>query len=89
LGSIALIAWEEEQEASLRGALCTALAGRVLEDVPEVRVFIGPEGGFSADEIALARRYAALPVTLGRRILRAETAAIAAATLVMEVLRDT
>jgi 16S rRNA (uracil1498-N3)-methyltransferase len=87
-GGIALIAWEEERAISLYGALRASLAGRVAEEIPEVRIFIGPEGGFSAEEIAVARRYAATPVTLGRRILRAETAAIAAVTLVMEVLRD-
>ena len=87
-GGIALIAWEEERAISLYGALRASLAGRVAEEIPEVRIFIGPEGGFSAEEIAVARRYAATPVTLGQRILRAETAAIAAVTLVMEVLRD-
>jgi 16S rRNA (uracil1498-N3)-methyltransferase len=87
-GGIALIAWEEERDVSLYGVLRATLAGRVPEEVPEVRIFVGPEGGFSAGEIALARRYAAIPVTLGRRILRAETAAIAAVTLAMEVLRD-
>jgi 16S rRNA (uracil1498-N3)-methyltransferase len=87
-GGIALIAWEEERAISLYGALRASLAGRVAEEIQEVRIFIGPEGGFSAEEIAVARRYAATPVTLGQRILRAETAAIAAVTLVMEVLRD-
>jgi 16S rRNA (uracil1498-N3)-methyltransferase len=87
-GGIALIAWEEERAISLYGALRAALAGRVAAEIHEVRIFIGPEGGFSAEEIAVARRYAATPVTLGQRILRAETAAIAAVTLVMEVLRD-
>ena len=87
-GGIALIAWEEERAISLYDALRASLAGRVPAASPEVRIFIGPEGGFSAEEIAVAGRYAATPVTLGRRILRAETAAIAAVALVMEVLRD-
>lgn len=38
----------------------------------------GPEGGFSDDEVALAGRHGYRPVTLGPRILRAESAALAA-----------
>lgn len=44
----------------------------------EVCVAIGPEGGFSPDEARLAVENGLLAVNLGRRILRAETAAIAA-----------
>ena len=45
-------------------------------------ILIGPEGGFSADERAAIRALpAAVPVSLGPRILRADTAAIAALTL--------
>ncbi len=40
----------------------------------QVAVFIGPEGGFEESEIALAREKGIVPVTLGRRILRTETA---------------
>ncbi len=39
-----------------------------------VAVFIGPEGGFEESEIALAQQHGVEPVTLGRRILRTETA---------------
>jgi 16S rRNA (uracil1498-N3)-methyltransferase len=86
--AIALIPWEGEHATSLRTALERAIAetGR-LENVAEVRLFIGPEGGFSEGEIALARRHGAIPVTLGRRILRAETAAIVAAALALDALR--
>lgn len=44
---------------------------------------IGSEGGFSRDEEALARECGFSPVTLGRRILRAETAAVALTSIVM------
>lgn len=40
----------------------------------DVAVFIGPEGGFDESEIALAMENGIEPVTLGRRILRTETA---------------
>lgn len=41
-----------------------------------IAVFIGPEGGFEKEEIEEAEKSGAVPVTLGRRILRTETAAI-------------
>lgn len=44
----------------------------------ELFLFVGPEGGFSPEEAALAESLGALPLTLGRRILRTETAPIAA-----------
>ena len=42
-----------------------------------VVLFIGPEGGLTTDEITLAQQHGVQPVTLGPRILRAETAALA------------
>jgi 16S rRNA (uracil1498-N3)-methyltransferase len=44
-----------------------------------VIALIGPEGGLAADEVALARAHGFEPLTLGPRVLRAETAAIAIA----------
>lgn len=42
----------------------------------KIAVFIGPEGGFEETEIEKAEKAGIVPVTLGRRILRTETAAI-------------
>jgi 16S rRNA (uracil1498-N3)-methyltransferase len=42
---------------------------------------LGPEGGFSHSEIAVAQQAGFIPTTLGPRILRAETAAIAAGSI--------
>jgi 16S rRNA (uracil1498-N3)-methyltransferase len=42
-------------------------------------VFIGPEGDFTAEEIALAKKSGCIPVTMGHFVLRVETAAIAVA----------
>jgi 16S rRNA (uracil1498-N3)-methyltransferase len=41
-----------------------------------IRVIVGPEGGFTEEEIATAAKLGIMPVSLGRRILRSETAAI-------------
>jgi 16S rRNA (uracil1498-N3)-methyltransferase len=45
-------------------------------------LLIGPEGGFTEDEAKLAVEHGFQAVSLGRRILRAETAAIYAASLI-------
>jgi 16S rRNA (uracil1498-N3)-methyltransferase len=86
-GAIALFPWEEAEATPLRAALTHAIvAAGGPESVTEVRIFIGPEGGFSLGEATLATRHGALLVTLGPRILRAETAALVAATLALETL---
>lgn len=82
-GGLALIPWERESEVGLRDALQVALA-EAKGDAPEVWLFIGPEGGFSQGEVERAEAAGAQPVTLGPRILRAETAAIVAATLALD-----
>jgi 16S rRNA (uracil1498-N3)-methyltransferase len=46
-------------------------------------VFIGPEGGFSRNEIDMALKKGGTSVTLGKRILRTETAAIAVSAVIM------
>lgn len=48
---------------------------------PAITVMIGPEGGFSPEEVRLAAAAGAVPVSLGRRVLRAETAALATAAI--------
>ncbi len=85
-GALALMPWEEEQGLSLRNALRNAIAERkgiVSPDPFTVVVFIGPEGGLLAEEVELARSHGVQPVTLGPRILRAETAALTAVANVM------
>jgi 16S rRNA (uracil1498-N3)-methyltransferase len=51
-------------------------------------VVVGPEGGFAKEEVALAKEKGFQVVSLGKRILRAETAALSAVTLVQFVLGD-
>ncbi|MBR5376051.1 MAG: 16S rRNA (uracil(1498)-N(3))-methyltransferase [Lachnospiraceae bacterium] len=47
-----------------------------LSDNKDVAVFIGPEGGFDEDEIRTAKEAGIEPVSMGKRILRTETAAL-------------
>jgi 16S rRNA (uracil1498-N3)-methyltransferase len=67
---------------SLRqGAQPLQQIGRQLPQAGPITVLSGPEGGLSAAEEELAIQQGFAPVTLGPRILRAETAALAALTL--------
>lgn len=53
-----------------------------------VVAFIGPEGGFSEEEMTIARETGFAVLSLGHNILRAETAAVAAATLIQYELEN-
>ncbi len=54
----------------------------------EVAVFIGPEGGFEEEEVELARAAGCVPVTLGKRILRTETAGLVVMAWLMYCLEE-
>lgn len=76
------ILWADESLVTTRQTLAALAPGPWA-------VLIGPEGGFSAEERDRLRAHpAVVPVSLGPRILRAETAAIAALTLWQSVLGD-
>jgi 16S rRNA (uracil1498-N3)-methyltransferase len=87
--TLAIMPWEEEHSLTLRDALNSSehvgatlavarpMEPRTLQTPPTVVLFIGPEGGLMAEEVALAQSHGVQVVTLGARILRAETAAIA------------
>ena len=66
-----LILWEGEREQSLKGVLSAA------EKPESLIVAIGPEGGFDPAEVELFTGQGFIPVSLGPRILRTETASIA------------
>jgi 16S rRNA (uracil1498-N3)-methyltransferase len=84
-----LIPWEERDLPDLRSLLQNAPPGQARAWPPlTINLFIGPEGGFTQDEIAIARRYNLVPVTLGPRILRAETAGIVAGAAILYELGD-
>jgi len=76
----ALLAWEGDGQP-LREVLRGAAGGRVA-------LFIGPEGGYDPAEVAQAEACGITPVTLGRRVLRTETAAIVGAALVLYELGE-
>jgi 16S rRNA (uracil1498-N3)-methyltransferase len=61
---------------------------RLVELDPPAMIVIGPEGGFSPAEVALARDAGAAVATLGPRILRAPTVAPAAAAVILSRTGD-
>lgn len=65
------------------GMSATASALNKIKRGNSVGVLIGPEGGFSEKEIERAIAIGGIPVSLGRRILRTETAAITALSMIM------
>ena len=74
-----LVLWEQERSRPLRAALGAPAPTALL---------VGPEGGFTSPEIAAAEAAGFVPVALGPRILRVETAAIVAVALVAEAHGD-
>ena len=68
---LVLIAYEGEEESSLKDVISC------LEFDPErIAVIIGPEGGFAPAEVAMIEEAGGYSVSLGRRILRTETAGV-------------
>lgn len=68
-----------------------AATKQILEALPknaDIAVFIGPEGGFSKEEIEEAKASGILPVTLGKRILRTETAGLTVMAWIMYQLEE-
>lgn len=59
-----------------------------LEPGQDIAVLIGPEGGFEEREVASAVAVGAIPITLGRRILRTETAGMTVLSWLMYLLEN-
>jgi 16S rRNA (uracil1498-N3)-methyltransferase len=79
---LSLVLAETERVTSLRQAL------RPATPASHIALALGPEGGWTSDELAEFTRAGWQPVSLGPGILRAETAAIAALAVVMAEVHD-
>ncbi|MBI4281895.1 MAG: 16S rRNA (uracil(1498)-N(3))-methyltransferase [Chloroflexi bacterium] len=77
---VRLMAWEGEREMGFRETLVEHMERIKVEGLS---LFVGPEGGFEPEEVEEARSAGVTPVSLGRRILRGETAGLAMAAAVM------
>jgi len=67
---LTMVAYENEKETTLRHVLGKGTASRI-------NIWVGPEGGFAKEEVDALASHGAVPITLGARTLRTETAAIA------------
>ncbi len=77
-----LLLYEGEKTKSLRDILHDA------GDVKSIAILVGPEGGLSESEVRLAESFGFVSVGLGPRILRTETAGIAAVSIIQYELGD-
>lgn len=76
-----LIAWEKDEINKIE----TVISGF---STSSISLMVGPEGGFSDNEIDLSLKNNWQPISLGKRILRMETAAIVASALVLNAIGE-
>lgn len=76
-----LIAWEKDENSKIEAVLSGFIGQKVS-------LMIGPEGGFSEHEFELALNNDWKSISLGKRILRMETAAIVASALVLNAIGE-
>ncbi len=74
---LCIILWEEEHRRGLKSVLLQHL------DAKSVGLFVGPEGGFTSEEVDAVIAAGVIPITLGSYILRTETAAIVGLALIL------
>ncbi len=77
---LSLLPWEGETSLGIKEALQASKSGGGIPD--SVNILIGPEGGFTSEEVGFASSHGILPVTLGKRVLRAESAGLVAAAAI-------
>jgi 16S rRNA (uracil1498-N3)-methyltransferase len=83
LAGSSFIAQVEGVAPGLRSALRSKPLDTSCDVLAKVNLFIGPEGGFSPSELEVASRCGIVPVSLGKRVLRAETAGLTVATAIL------
>lgn len=74
--AVKIMCWEQEKSLGIRQVLEAA------DDRYPVAVLVGPESGFTEDEVAVAETHGFVPVSLGPRRLRTETAAVAVTSII-------
>ena len=71
---ISILAYEDENKTTISS---------VLKEETDIALVVGPEGGFETEEVESVKKIGAKVVTLGKRILRADTASIVFSALVL------
>lgn len=82
---LSILPWEGEGNIGIKEALRSMPRS---DDTYRINIFIGPEGGFSTPEVEYTRNHNIMPVSLGSRILRAETAGLVTAAIVLYELDE-
>jgi len=91
-GVVTFERWLDNRNADAAGLVLSPTADIALAATSRPQraldMLVGPEGGFTADEVALAQRRGMVAVRLGPRVLRAETAALASLAAVNALWGD-
>ncbi len=74
---LVILAYENEENITIKTVL------KENKNAKNIAVIVGPEGGLSADEVLMLKDEGAKVVSLGNRILRTETAPIAALSMIL------
>ena len=77
-----MVPWEDARGYTMKHALAE------YADAKDIGIVIGPEGGMSAEEVQALEALGARQITLGPRILRTETAAVASVAMAMTLWGD-
>ncbi|MEW5803469.1 MAG: RsmE family RNA methyltransferase [bacterium] len=80
---VRILLWEKQGAGPALADFLSRMCGN-----QKISVMVGPEGGFSLDEVFLARQEGFEPIHLGPRILRTETASLALISIIQFVLGD-
>ena len=84
---LGMIAWENEENNRIKDVLKKWSAEKHLKNL-SINIFIGPEGGFSNEEINQSNQKEFESVSLGKHILRSETAGIVLSTSIFYEMDD-
>ncbi|HEX3940799.1 MAG TPA: RsmE family RNA methyltransferase, partial [Acidobacteriaceae bacterium] len=87
-GVLRLLLAEQERSATLHGTVEDEVGAGAGGQNLGIEMAVGPEGGWTAEEESLFAAEGWKPVSLGPRILRAETAAVAATAVVAALLGE-
>ncbi|MBB5021116.1 RsmE family RNA methyltransferase [Desulfurispira natronophila] len=80
--------WQEHQKIIFHECATTPLAQIAIDPQQPILLLVGPEGGFSSEEIAMASRHGAAIASMGPRVLKVSTAHIAALVMVQHRFGD-
>ena len=81
------LAWEDETDVGIRDILSKRLKSAHINK-SAINLFVGPEGGFSPAEAELACKAGIATFSMGKRILRAETAGLVASSIILYEMGD-